>query len=1111
MSDKVAQWLDGLALSEYAELFAGQKIVFDDLVELNELDLKELGIPLGPRKRILKAAIALTGALHASPAAQPNPIEPDKPLAAWERHPGERKPVTMLFADITGSTAMTETLDAEEAHKLLYGAIQRMCETVENNHGTVCKLMGDGLMAMFGAPMASEHHAVEACEAALEMQQSIRDYATEGDAQTLSIRVGLHSGEVVVLNVGEGDKVEYDASGPTVHIAARMEQVAEPGEIFLSAATQLLAAQRIETDTLAPIPVKGISAPMPVYSLRRVRSVDEMIVDITRTPFVGRRAERNQFSGMLNTCIEEGLGQTIYIRGEPGIGKTRLLEEFTRIASEKGAQCYRGTVLPFGVGKGRDAIRSLVKSLLGIAPANTRNALSLAAETTLSEGRIDIDQAAFLYDLLDLPQPSAQKAIYDAMDNATRNLGKRAVVSKLVTAISKQQPAVVIVEDIHWADSLTLEHLSALTKTVAGCPAQFVMTSRIEGDQLDQSWRSTTEGSPFVSIDLGPLRMQDSLTMVREFISTNDDFVTNCVDRAAGNPLFLEQLLRNSQEGTTNNLPDSIQSLVLARMDRLDTKEKHALQAASIIGQRFDVEILHNLLDTKEYDCHELVAHNLVRPDADGFLFTHALIQESIYSSLVKSKRSELHRKAAQCFAESDLALHAEHLEHAGDDNAPTAFLAAAREQAEHYRLETASKLVRRGLAIASNDKERFALQSLQGELLRDLGSTQESIEVYRSAKETASSDIERCHASVGLAQGLRIIEAHDELLEELDFAESLASKHDLSLELALVNQLRGGVYFLRGETEACIEASQAALAYAEAAGSLKTTAQILSGLGDAEYIRGRMISANRYFDRCVKISREHGFNKILAANISMRGLGYYYQNKVAPAMSDFEQAISLSQETGQSRAEMIALACVVLMAERGDLDETARLAKRGLELARRLGAKYFIGEALVDLGRIEFMRGQWDSAERLAQEGVETLRDGGMAYMGPTALGMLALVTRDANLRRAALSEAEELLRGDSVSHNFLNFYPAAMETCLMNEQWDEVDRYAKALEEYTAAEPLPLTDFYIARGRALATKGRGSCDVATIQNLQRLRDEAERIGLKFAMPRLEEALSSS
>ena len=526
MPESVAQWLEGLGLGQFAKLFAEQLIDYEVLVELTEADFEKLGVPLGARKKLLKAA-AVLGEPQPSPGlADAIGLESEERLAAWERHPGERKPVTMLFADITGSTALTEKLDPEETHDLLYGATQRMCEAIESNRGTVCRFMGDGVMAMFGAPMASEHHAVDACGAALDMQQAIHDYANNSAASGLQIRVGLHSGEVVVLTVGEGDKVEYDASGPTVPIAARMEQSAQPGEVYLTTATQSLAANRIETEALASISVKGISEPVSVFALRRVRLAEEVVPDVTRTPFVGRRAELTQFRGALDTCIEEGHGQTVYIRGEPGIGKTRLVEEFTSIATEKDASTHRGLVLPFGVGKGQDAIRSLVRSLLGIAPGGSKNDRLLAAEAALNDGRLNPDQAVFLNDLLDLPQSIEQKSLYDAMDNITRNEGKQAVLSTLVTVASSGQPTVIIVEDVHWADSITLAHLSVLTKTVADCPALLAMTSRIEGDQLDQSWRSTTDGSPFVSIDLGPLRKQDSITLIGEFIDASDELST---------------------------------------------------------------------------------------------------------------------------------------------------------------------------------------------------------------------------------------------------------------------------------------------------------------------------------------------------------------------------------------------------------------------------------------------------------------------------------------------------------------------------------------------------------------------------------------------------------
>ncbi len=348
MSEEVTKWLEKIGLDKYVDVFVENDVDIHTLPELKEDDLKELGLSLGHRRALQKAIASLTEdgqALSDLPSIPSSKSKPDTSLAAWERHPGERKPVTMLFADIRDSTALTENLDAEEAHDLLYGATQRMCESIERYQGTVCKLMGDGVMAMFGAPMASEHHAVDACEAALDIQNGIGNYTSSiktGDASELQIRVGLHSGEVVVLTVGEGDKVEYDASGPTVPIAARMEQVAEPGEIYITAATHSMAEGRIEVDTLEPITVKGISESVPIYALRRVRPAEEATPDSARTRFVGRRAELNQFRGMLDTCIEEGNGLTVYLRGEPGIGKTRLIEEFTKIAADNGVSTHRG-------------------------------------------------------------------------------------------------------------------------------------------------------------------------------------------------------------------------------------------------------------------------------------------------------------------------------------------------------------------------------------------------------------------------------------------------------------------------------------------------------------------------------------------------------------------------------------------------------------------------------------------------------------------------------------------------------------------------------------------------------------------------------------------------
>ena len=313
-----------------------------------------------------------------------------------------------------------------------------MCGSIANNRGTLCRVMGDGVMAVFGAPMASEIHALEACGAAIEMQQAIRDYSEElvaDHGSGIEIRVGLHSGEIVVIAGGDPDRNDYDVEGPTVPIAARMEQSANPGEIYLTSATYLLTGDRAEAEEIDPISVKGISNPIQVYVLQQIRPEQETIITSQRSRFVGRRTELSQFRGILNSCISDGQGQTVYVRGEPGIGKTRLVEELSKISIDSGLSVFRGLVLPFGVGKGQDAIRAIVRNLLNLTSGSKTEERQQAALKAQAEGSIEPNQVVFLNDLLDLDQPAEQRAIYDAMNNEVRNEGKQTTVSTLLANI----------------------------------------------------------------------------------------------------------------------------------------------------------------------------------------------------------------------------------------------------------------------------------------------------------------------------------------------------------------------------------------------------------------------------------------------------------------------------------------------------------------------------------------------------------------------------------------------------------------------------------------------------------------------------------------------------
>ena len=1126
MTGKVSAWLEDLGLGQYAAAFEENDIGWDLINDIDQETLKDIGIgSAGHRLKILKSAANLhpdqaTAAATASKLNLPGSTIDSQTVddvSGWSRTPGERKPVTMLFADIVGSTALTEQLDAEDAHDLLYRAAQCMCKAVEDNSGTVCRFMGDGIMAMFGAPIASERHALEACHAALDMQTSVNAYANKlelNDDTRIQIRVGLHSGEVVVLEVGDDpNKPEYDASGPTVPLAARMEQSADAGRIMITETTRALAGNLIETVELPAVAVKGVSEPVNVHYLNNVHSAAEISDNNVRRPMVGRKSELAQFRGLLSACMESGNGQAVLVRGEAGIGKTRLVEEITQLAQEDGFRLHKALVLDFGAGKGQEAVPALARSLLGIAAGSGKIEREAALDKAVNDGITDSEHRVYLNDLLDLTQPLALRTLYDAMDAESRSAGKRTALTQLLTRQADNEQLLVVVEDLHWADEITLEYLASITAAVADCPVLMVVTSRAEGDPIDKTWRARAGDSSIVTWDLSPLRIEESVSLVSGFIDASDDLARRCIERAAGNPLFLEQLLLGVKENTDGNIPDSIKSLVLARMDQLPDEDKQALRAASVLGQRFDSDSLRYLIDQPTYEFTGLVEHNLIRPDDSLYLFAHALIQEGAYASLLKRHRLELHGRAAEWFAKRDLGLNAEHLDRAEDASAAEAYLHAAREQSGLYRHQRALQLVRRGLEITS-DTIQFELSCLEAELLRLSGSAEESKDAYRRAQQMANDDVDLCKALIGEAEGLGLTGEYQELIEVLRIAEELAKAHGLDLELAQIYRMWAGVYFFRGETEACFEKSLESLKYARKTDLPEVVARALSALADAEYNRGRFLSAYNYFDQCINLAREYGFGRVIAVNMAMRAAVYQGLNSVESSVEDCHAAIELARKTSDLWAETIALGVGGRRwAEIGDPVEGRLWVRKGLGIARNMRSQLMEGMCLAMLARIEVWEGNNLEAYGLATEAISILKnsESGMTFKGPTMLVVIACATNDADERHAALGKAESMLSEGSVGHNHLDFYEDAMEGSLRMAEWDEVDRYAQALEDYTRPEPLPRSEFFIARGRALAAHGRGNRDQENVAELQRLHDEAESIGLKFVLPTLETALASS
>jgi tetratricopeptide (TPR) repeat protein len=310
---------------------------------------------------------------------------------------------------------------------------------------------------------------------------------------------------------------------------------------------------------------------------------------------------------------------------------------------------------------------------------------------------------------------------------------------------------------------------------------------------------------------------------------------------------------------------------------------------------------------------------------------------------------------------------------------------------------------------------------------------------------------------------------------------------------------------------DGCLEQHRLALAQAERAGSREAEARALGGLGDAYYLRGRMVSARDQVDRCVGICRANGYVSIEAANLYMRGITRLFCNQPVAGLEDGFAAAELAATIGQLRAEMVARGgvCALILYELGDFERSAEESNKAWQLARRLGARQFEGNGKKHLGRGLTALGRREEAAALLAEAVAVCRETGFRFMGPEMLSALAVATDDPATRETALCEGEAILLSGCPSHNYLFFYRDAIDASLAAGAWDEAERYAAALKDYTRPEPLPWADFAIARGRALAKWGRGQRQADAAAELHRLAAEAEGVGLRVGLPALHQALA--
>jgi tetratricopeptide (TPR) repeat protein len=585
--------------------------------------------------------------------------------------------------------------------------------------------------------------------------------------------------------------------------------------------------------------------------------------------------------------------------------------------------------------------------------------------------------------------------------------------------------------------------------------------------------------------------------------------VEHCVERAAGNPLFLEQLLRHAQTAVGSQaIPGSVKSLVQSRLDRLAASDRSVAQAAAILGQMVEPAAVAYLLDWDHAELGALASQLILRPNEKAWVFHHALVRDAVYEGLLTARRRDLHLRAAHWYAGRDPVLEAEHLDRAEDARAVGAYLAASNLEAEAYRHGKALQLAERALAISTEaDSLRADIPFLLGELRRDLGEMAGASAAYVQALAAAgSAPLIRCRSLIGLAEVKRVTDDLDGASIDLDHAEQIASAEAFVSEEARIHSVRGNLCFPRGDAEGCVREHSLSLKLARRAGDLAQEATALGGLGDGEYMRGRMERAHEAFDRCVALSEQLGLLRNVAANLPMRSVTSLYTGRVREGLADALSAITAARAIGHARAEIVAHQCAFLCyASLRNLQSARPHLSEALELSRRLGARRFEAEGLAMRAEAHRREGKVSEAKRDIADALAISRETGMAYLGPYYLGVQARITEDEKEFRAAIAEAEELLANGAVSHNHFLFRCDAIDACLERRQFEEADAHADALHVYAGSERSAWVDFFAARARALAAAGRGRVDMA---ELDRLIRQGTVFGFLSALGELEVAL---
>jgi len=917
-----------------------------------------------------------------APRTRTPPYLAEKILTSRAALEGERKRVTVLFADTKASMELLADRDPEEARRLLDPVLEHMMEAVHRYEGTVNQVMGDGIMALFGAPIAHEDHAVRACYAALALQASVKQYAAEvqrTQGVPIHIRVGLNSGEVVVRSIGSDLQMDYTAVGQTTHLAARMEQMAMPGSILITADVLRLAEGYVQVKSLGPVPIKGMHVPVDVYEVLGagpVRTRLQATAARGLTRFVGRDRELEVLHQLLEQA-SEGRGQVVALVGEPGVGKSRLVYEFTRSHRTQGWLMLQASSVSYGKATPYLPVIDLLRDYCKLDDRDDLRAMR--AKVTGQLLTLDAALQETIPPVLSLLEALPEDSPFRVLDPPQRRQRTVAALKRVLLRESQEQPLLVIFEDLHWIDAETQALLESLVESIPTAHILLLVNYRPE---YQHGWGSKTY---YTQLRLDPLPPASAEELLQALLG-NDlslaPLTRLLIARTEGNPFFLEESVRTLVEtgvlvgdpGTYRpvkpldslQMPATVQAVLAARIDRLPSEEKRLLQTAAVIGTEVPQPLLQAIAEVSEDVLHRSLAHlqaaeflyeTRLFPDHE-YTFKHALTHEVAYGSLLQERRRTLHARIVE-------ALEAL----AGD---------RVTEQVERLASHALrGEVWAKALVYCRQAGEKAMARSAYREAV---GSFEQALSALPHLPETRDTRAQAIDLWLALSSALQPLSDWGRILTYLREAEALAAALDDPRRLGQVCVKLSRHFYFRGAYDQSMAAGQRALVLATADGDGVLQALANQRLGLAYGTQGdyrRAIDCLRQTVASLEgaRSRERFGQFFLPAVLSCAHLAWWYAELglCAEGRAVGEEGLRLAEAVDHPGSLMIASWGIGLLALRqGDLTRALPLLERAIGICQEADLLAYFPRVAAALGTAYTLGGRVADAVPLLMQAME-------------------------------------------------------------------------------------------------------------------------------------------